>query len=272
MSSKSHRLARLVLVMGFVTHVAACGRDSGSSEPLGVERYEELLPVVLASGGFASCKTTFSKPTGSAMFARVKKLLRGLEDRWGREIPYVASCFGLSSTSVRIATHEAPDDAVKGEVEDIYRTLDRVIASENRPVALHLVGHSYGGWVVLNRLAQRKDAYVRHVATIDPISRVRCTPGTFLKSYFGIGTDSGLEEACMESPRDLMPSFPAIQELAARWDNFYQDEFSALRATPIDQAVNHYVEYDYSAPFDYRAHELMDRDRRVFDVIAAEWL
>ena len=93
-------------------------------------------PVYLISGGYVSCRTSWSKPTDTPLFQQAKPKLNPRA--------FVASCFGATSTSVWFQTdHGEPPRS--GEVGDLVAVLRQRLVEEgpSAPLVVIEIGRAH---------------------------------------------------------------------------------------------------------------------------------
>jgi hypothetical protein len=141
------------------------------------------------------------------------------------------------------------------EDEIIYDLDEEVVRAEivseilrRNPRDVYLIGHSWGGWMLLDIVRQFDDgAGAQQLYTIDPISKVYC--------------HRGAPVSCTDAPLDIRDSMrQRVQDLTGYWHNFYQTKTVYLHSGPMSQA-------DANQKVD-AGHTDIDGDEGVWRVIA----
>ena len=107
---------------------------------------------------------------------------------------------------------------------------------------VYMIGHSYGGWMVmksaLRRLAKNSKTFeLKGLFTIDPISWKECNISAVIRSYFGFGYANAPTPACTRAPEDLKSLFGLLARNTTIWHNFYQVTFPILHSGMIYHAT-----------------------------------
>lgn len=145
------------------------------------------------------------------------------------------------------------------------KRLDRTETGTSRPV--FFMGHSHGGWLAMQLAMRAADKVpVKGILTIDPISRIHCSP-----SDYGV---TGSAAGCTEFPRDLTPEIRRSLALAVPlWRNFYQSNTANLHSGAADEATFAEQLLQFSPPeprtwAEGGAHTSLPRDR---ERVWAKW-
>lgn len=137
-------------------------------------------------------------------------------------------------TSDKLAVlHQTKDGRTPYRSEDFPEVVSQYFPDVSIPT--YVVGHSYGGWVVMNYIRdiinQRRD--VRGLFTLDPISSLQCLPlAQILKS-----PACTVAPGSISSSRDI-PNQVIINSLPpnAYWHNFFQNN-GGLHSSAIRELV-----------------------------------
>lgn len=212
-------------------------------------------PVLLALGGFWSCgqdeelKPTPLNGNGGGPMLPIFVALRLALDQFGiASRGELISCYSVDPTDIHFVTNmsssqdvvtTAPDDMIK-QVEDMLRGLPNP--------QLFIIGHSYGGWTAMELARRLVGSFaVRHLVTLDPISKVLCTPDTFLT--YASQYKTGAPE-CTTAPRDFTPDqIIRIADGVDRWTNYYETASMYLHADAIvdsDKIENVDMQYTHA--------------------------
>ncbi len=123
-------------------------------------------------------------------------------------------------------------------------------ANNENPMYVYLIGHSHGGWLVMNSaLNWRSKGILRGLFTIDPISYKNCTQLQGIAYHLVMGLNLlGFENPeCTRAPTDLVNDYPKIAENSNRiWHNYYQTQFSYVHSGPAEGATtNRELKFTY---------------------------
>ena len=238
------------LIVGGWSFVIGCGKEPNirkqfsDANDTGVEESSKPSHDVTAGrrvyallGGYLSCKNDKNNaPTleGSRMALILSDLMAELKSA-GKEDPVsLVSCYSWDATNITYSLSSDPTKTVTSTVDEMIANFNSVLAGTKRP-KLYMVGHSYGGWTSM-KIASTLTAInkMASLITVDPISKVNCTPNTII-NY----ATSKPDDRCKEAPTDFAAQ--QIEDIASRtnlWLNVYQNDFEALHSGPIAAAQN----------------------------------
>jgi len=215
-------------------------------------------------GGYMSCGSNNEAPLEGTRMVRYLQLINAKSNADKSLAPvYVVSCFGLDAGKVNFISSEAPSKVnnlpISQFVDEFVDLVDRTEDPD-----LHVVGHSYGGWLSLQIADAIKDKNPpRSLTTIDPISHLLCTPPDVINSIIG----NPVRSTCNQAPADLsQDSLQAISERTTDWLNFYQTDASLLHSGILTGADNIKLTYP-GAPLD--PHTQIADDSKVLSRILA---
>jgi hypothetical protein len=137
-------------------------------------------------GGYMSCGSNNEAPLEGTRMVRYLQLINAKSNADKSLTPvYVVSCFGLDAGKVNFISSEAPNTVNNLPISQfVSEFVDLVDRTEDPD--LHVVGHSYGGWLSLQIADAIKDKNPpRSLTTIDPISNLLCTPPDVINSIIG---------------------------------------------------------------------------------------
>ncbi len=220
-------------------------------------------PVLVVLGGYTSCgKTAVTKPDPiDQMMTPLFAALRDFITKDSERPPaYVLSCYNLNANEV---TYELSTDAGKAKTDtlDTLREDIRAVAAAVEQPRLFIIGHSYGGWTAMDLVMRLpKDLAIGGFVTLDPISKVTCTPKSFV-SHIADKDGSG----CREPPSDFAPS--QISGLAKRvrhWGNYYQVSSKVLHSGPLNGADNNVRAYEGTG---FAPHNALVTDPEVIGIV-----
>jgi len=215
-----HGLKPILVVAFGVFAFAGCGAQEAASD---LDSTDPATPLLVAMGGFTSCKTQLdgaTGPRGMGMFQPFSEVLGEISARTGKAPDYVISCF-TSAQPVRWISSRAPDALRETPLADHLAAI-KALTTNDRPV--FLIGHSHGGWLSLKTaIALVEERNIAGLFSLDPISRINCNPGRLA--------------GCLEPPRDIPTAdYEKVAAGTDLWRNFYQSQTFYLRSGPIDQA------------------------------------
>jgi hypothetical protein len=154
----------------------------------------------------------------------------------------IRGCYDTDASRVRFSLSNARK-TISSTVPEMIKTLGEEL-KKIAPVKLHLVGHSYGGWTIM-QVAKNLPPEIKIVGltTIDPISMKDCTAAVYASLILGGGNISG----CQRAPADFTDAdVKSIRARIDRWTNYYQTNFEFLHSGPIAAAEN--KKKSYSTP------------------------
>lgn len=220
----------------------------------------KALFVIL--GGWNSCSMGGFFDSG-AEFLKAE-LKRGVSYR------FIASCYAKLDDAVYYISSENVTDLIATTPQKFSATVNykaEFTATKN----IYALGHSYGGWLAMN-LARYlpHSAMLKGLVTLDPISKINCTPTQLFGSYMRSQLEPWPHAGCVEAPSDFTASERAsISSRAGFWQNFYQNASVYLHSSNIVGAKNYFVYYDFTSIFEiFDAHRTIDSDVRVWNNFA----
>jgi len=219
-----------------------------NTKPRQVQNQPKKRQVMLGLfGGYLSCGSNEEAPLdGTRMVRYMQAISTKLNKEGGSQPTHVISCFGLDATVVNFITSADPQKVTKLGVRDFIKEFGD-LAETQTDADLHVVGHSYGGWLSLQvASAIRNTKPPRSLTTVDPISHVLCTPPDVINSLIG----NPVKSTCNQAPADL--SEDSLQDIAAvtdKWLNFYQTDANLLHSGVLNGAENVKISFP-AAPLD----------------------
>ena len=213
-------------------------------------------------GGYMSCSRDQQTLIQGTRMVRYMNLIGAklkLTDTTPPE--YVISCFTLDASNVNFVTSHDPEVVKQHTVEDFVAEFVAMINPADKQ-DVHIVGHSYGGWLGLKIAATIEDADPpRSIVTIDPISHELCTPPDVVDSLLGAPPKPACQQGPADLPQDVLSS---IGERSKTWLNFYQTDAHILHSGSLTGAQNikRSYEEDPLAP-----HTQIADDSKVIDQV-----
>lgn len=195
---------------------------------------------LVAAGGWGSCSDTNS-PVGSRAYDSFINLVENLEGQF--DVFYVFACLyklppWRPLADLSFMGRGIPLTTIKAtQLTSVINSYVQQI----QPAKVYTMGHSYGGWVVLNMLRQGLPANM--VFTMDPIDAERCLPITQLLNPIGIGGPG-----CANAP---VMNYPQFIGNTAVLRNYWQD-IGLIHGSPIlpnDNRVVNRQEHVENHPF-----------------------
>ena len=200
-------------------------------------------PHKLALGFFSGFRSCGSQADGSAdpMTDSFKDIYKKVENTLGESEVSLAirGCYDTDASKVRFSLSNA-GKTISSSVPEMIKTLGEEL-KKIAPVKLHLVGHSYGGWTIM-QLAKTlpPEIKIEGFTTIDPISVKECNTAVYASLILGGGNLNG----CQRAPADFTESdLNAMRLRTNRWTNYYQNNFDFLHSGPIAAAKNYEKSY-----------------------------
>jgi pimeloyl-ACP methyl ester carboxylesterase len=222
----------------FAGLTASCGKSNKTSSLKG--DVQSLL--IVASGGFSSCGRGGAEapndPRKTALVPFVENLAKTARASGVAKVATAVTCFSqrliAPTDTIFYVLSSAPSVVRSGSRQEFNQALAAITAEEPSTRTM-LIGHSYGGWSVLQQ-ALNLDSRVQitSLTTIDPISAVNCKPVTFL---FGDGTSTNTEPGCQTAPADLTAAERLqIKRRVPIWNNYFQTDFQLLHSSAMPEA------------------------------------
>lgn len=225
-------------------------------------------------GGWNSCP--LGKPLSTSMAEEAAKLIEGF-NRKGMYFRFVISCFRQDPQTIYYFSTLDPKNVYRGNLSHV-RSVVKQLAEQTSVRRLHLIGHSYGGWLAMKVATWLpQDFVIDGLYTIDPISRTHCTIQKQIKSYFSLLFLPKPEQGCTEMPRDFdAPELESVAMRTSNWYNFFQVDSVLLHSGVgrFSDVKNYFVDFpepkwtDYLSPFQvYDAHRFIAQTKGVWDRI-----
>lgn len=198
--------------------------------------------ALLLMGGYTSCNGGETidalDQNMSDLGAGVKSSLKLSE---GEELRVLMSCYDADPGRIYYSwEHEKKTQETRSIdrwVEVIGGFLLQKDAREK--VRVGIVGHSYGGWTamqvaakIINLKNERLDLV--GLVTLDPISRVDCTPAGFIAATLSGQSQPG----CQRAPTDMGSKELETIKKGTKWVNYYQTAVTVLHSGPIEGLEN----------------------------------
>lgn len=225
------------------------------------------VPILVSLAGLGSCDASIGS---RALLTRTDELARKLARQNGNAV-FLYACFGPNAETLSVYSSRGPSTWWQSSIRQLTNVVvelaQRIEAEEGKQAAVHLLGHSYGGYLAMRlALALPESLKPRYLATVDPISLVGCPASSFVQSL-AMSERSGSEAVagCVSAPHDLRPSYDNIAGSVDYWENFYQDNFGYLHSEDIPVAEANYrvtIGRNHAS-----AHWLIADDTRVWRTI-----
>lgn len=226
----------------------AC-QDSASSSLNAVDKNRDV--ILIGMGGYLSCPD--SNLYGATHFSKMQDIENALRAQ-GRDTKKIFSCYDSSAADIQnLAIHFAMPDGQQ-RTDNIWWYMD-LIANEinsNPDHDVYLIGHSHGGWLSLKLLNDKIfDRPIKGYFSIDPISRVECSPTKFAENTVGniFGRTNPAENPCLKFPYDA-GDLAKIRRNTGFWKNFYQENSPFLHSGSAPNAENIRKDYGPENGFD----------------------
>ncbi len=232
--------------------------SEGDDDVASLEKSEKVL-ALLVLGGYTSCDDP-ETPLDQAMTEIGGFLKANVKPESGETKLLFLSCYGTDPNKIHFSWDHQPKHGAAPSVEEMAKFINTSLKGHHS-VRIGLVGHSYGGWTAMKLAPLLDPQFKLHVmVTLDPISKVECTPQGFIDVLF-----SGIPQpGCVRAPRDIsQPNLDKIKP-AKPWVNYYQTNYNLLHSSPIDQVKN--IQKSYTGP-DFEPHLGFIRDPKLFQEI-----
>lgn len=221
-----------------------------------------VTPVLVFLSGYTSCGTNNANeldPTLSPILTLFQTAQQELQAKGYKSVPWLLGCYGTDNVNI-VYTRSTDNGKISTDtVQDMITALGQLTSGVAHP-SLFVTGHSYGGWTAMDVVLQVGGTdHVAGLMTLDPISKVTCTPANFVDALLGVATDPG----CTEAPTDFGASGLAqIAEQAGKWENFYQTDLAALHSGPIANASSN-TQRSYPGAQGFDAHNDLLSDQGI---------
>lgn len=151
-----------------------------------------------------------------------------------------------------------PNKDTGKRLESAVEALDHIVNSigggsgaDGKPMYVYFIGHSHGGWFVMNTVANwHSKGVIRGLFTIDPISYKKCTQlqGIMHQVLLGDLTFGFENPECTRAPSDLESSYSTIAKNASgNWHNYFQTQFSYVHSGHASGALTN-REFSFQYP------------------------
>lgn len=242
-------LASSTLVLSIVT--AACRTPANQDTASAAKAFgtpPDRRALVVVAGGWMSCQQPVlgSTPNGMFLYAQAMNLVTQLRAAApGTAVDYLLTCQRmlppLAGTPLWYVRSDRPDQSFKIDVAQ-YPQVVQNARSYFGSTEIYMIGHSYGGWVVMQGLHQTA-LNAKHLFTLDPISADTCKITDQLPN-------SPVSAGCTKAPETLDTS--AIRAQVERWTNLYETVASKLHASEIPDAENRLLTFPYGEKSHHR--------------------
>ena len=187
-------------------------------------------------GGYLSCNNDANAPFKNSNMQRYLETIQAkLAASGAPKAKYIMSCFGLDVSRVKYSSSDKPDEVQEALLSDFFNAMDGLITA-SPDAAVHVVGHSYGGWLGMDFVKRPKvNLALASLTTIDPISKVQCTPALVINSVLG----SPVNQGCISAPADFSTTdLDTINQRTQSWINYYQTDATILHSGELVGAEN----------------------------------
>jgi len=226
---------------GQVGTTPAAGDQNTNGTPTGQQVPQSpATPVFAFMGGYTSCGPE-GDPAQMDMVSMFTKIKQAFEAKYHVSPVYLLSCYTVDYLAVRFTLSTVKDQVYNETVDGMLNEWESQLAQLTNPV-VYVVGHSYGGWTAMDT-ALKLDSRFRlgGLVTLDPISKMDCTPDKFLAGVFNFGGSEG----CQRAPTDFSDAeLAALAKRAGTWLNFYENQSDLLHSSAIASAQN--IQRQYS--------------------------
>lgn len=220
-----HRPSLRFLVVSWTILIVVLSHCRPRKDASLVKDHQPRRPVIvlIGQGGWGSCAGD-QDPDGSRIYDSFRNLLKDL--RRSADVHYMIGCLPKISPVRQLAKVYYSDSlgytGGAGAREE-YPKLVREFIEGIRPDKVYFIGHSYGGWVVLDLLRRRIVA--NSTFTMDPIDAQNCTIADNLFYFVGV------EARVCQRPPDM--NYSVVLESTATLYNFWQ-QTGPIHSLPID--------------------------------------
>ena len=198
--------------------------------------------ALLVMGGYTSCnggdKIDALDQNMSDLVAGVKPTVK-LGD--GEELRVLMSCYGIDPGRIYFSWEHEKKTQETTSIDKWVEVIGSFLLQKNarEKVRMGIVGHSYGGWTamqVATKIIDLKSDRLNllGLVTLDPISRVDCTPGGFIEATFTGQAQPG----CQRAPTDMTGKELENIKKSTQWVNYYQTSVTVLHSGPIEGVTN----------------------------------
>ena len=216
--------------------------------------------------GFSTCgydkETKELDPFGTRMYLNSQYLNERFQDLGAEKIKQFNSCFGFKgkglSHSIVFAHRSQYEklqekdlkgfwltrEVVKEDTDEILEILRQQVLNfvgDDDNYDLHIIGHSWGGWLAINLIPLiHDDVQINSLVSIDPVSPMRCQPRYYYKYNIRY------VPTCREFPKDISDELVMdVHSYVGNWNHYFQNQFARLHSGPIEYlnpfGKNHYV-------------------------------
>jgi hypothetical protein len=220
---------------------SSSSRPSGGDEAAAsIEKSEKVL-ALLVLGGYTSCDDP-KTPLDQAMTEIGGFLNANVKAETDETKLLFMSCYGVDPNQINFSWDHDPKQGFARSIEEMAKFINTSLKSP-KSVRIGLVGHSYGGWTAM-KLAPLLDPKFKLevMVTLDPISKVECTP----QGFIDVLVSGAPQPGCLRAPRDISQAVIDKIKPEKPWVNYYQTDFNLLHSSPINQVKN--VKKSYTGP------------------------
>jgi pimeloyl-ACP methyl ester carboxylesterase len=196
--------------------------------------------VLIFMGGFSSCGTDSHgkvDPTDMLLTKMYEASAKANSAANGGVAPAtILSCYAMSPDEISYVLSTEPNSVKTTTVAKALAAFDKMLDTFDQPDVL-IVGHSYGAYTALQWLmGWSLDLRLDGLVTIDPISKVGCTPTDVAAAVLA---SQPMPPGCLEAPSDLTEAqLGNIKSIAGNWLNYYQEDSPYLRSGQLEGATN----------------------------------
>lgn len=248
-AKKFHTKSSILAVLGLLLFVQACGtseNDSSLSQSdanLKSTFMKSTFMVVI--GGNRSCKPNDRdepSPLFMDMAPRTMSAIKRLQAA-GQVADAMVSCF-VGSNKILLSRNFSRNFSTVDPEEFVDLISQEIPSTQDKNTKLHIIGHSYGGWLAINVAAKviELGSEIDSLVTIDPISRADCTY-TNWSNCFGAPVDVPIE------------TMANVRQKSKSWVNYFQTQTYYLHSGRIPFA--HRNEQLESSHYDIDTHEVI---------------
>lgn len=253
-----------LLILPLLGLSCAKGSDESSLSAATVPKRGVLLVVM---GGFTECPDGNLESSRYILTGKLQKIEEAIIES-GREVKKLQACFGADLRNLdKVSLHfSLPGSPQQGK--SVWGFMDAASAeiNANPDYDVHIIGYSHGGWLALKLMEERLfNQPIQTLFTVDPISRLGCSPLNFLKSTFM--SLQGTDQSCLEFPADFSETSFASDK-AKTWKNYYQVNSSFIHSEAAPFAENIFRDYSWKNGLHnviVDGHLMIWEDRSIWD-------
>ena len=214
---------------------------------------------LVVSGGFSTCPTELDFTLKEQL--RISLWLDTILERRAEQ-PWILSCFGFDASGVKWI-----DSDGNGGTSSTAEFKDRIL-SIARQLDILLIGHSYGGNLVLEttEAIQQANLNALGLITLDPISPAQCNANEVVRNILFNGSSPA---GCLTAPANIDID---TMELPLGFKNYYQTNEDLLHSGPIPGAdSNQEMQYQPTSPLEFYAHNFFRNDKNLISEALKGW-